>query len=290
MYDNSLLTTERAEATARLLRALGNPQRLRILCRLLHDGELSAGVLAQRLGLSASALSPHLARMRSESLVTQRREGRTLYYQVNQHLDVRLPALLENICHETDDGDPAMNHLARAAAVVGLAFASTADFTGDGAFWQTTAIHDAGRIHALPDAAYQPDPDATYKVVFAMTRASEDPAKVNPSLQRLARTVNLYVNAGVPLKHLKFVAVASGPATAMALDDAHYRKLYGVANPNLKVIGELRADGIDVAVCGQAVAEHDYHYDWVDDHVTVALSALTTITELQQKGYALMPL
>ena len=72
------------------------------------------------------------------------------------------------------------------------------------------------------------------------------------------------------------------------LDDADYRKQFGVANPNLKVIAELRQAGVDVAVCGQAVAEHGYPYEAIDKSVTLALSALTTITELQQKGYALM--
>jgi len=290
MLDDRLITTQRAEATARLLRALGNPQRLLILCRLLKAGETSAGDLARHMRLSASALSQHLARMREQSLIEQRRDGRTLYYRINERLDVRLPAVLESICDEPSTGDPSMNHLTRAAAVVGLAFASTVAFAGDATFWQTPTITDAGKIHALPQAAYQPDPGATYKVVFAMTRPSDDPARVNPSLQRVARTVNLYANAGVPLKHMKFVAVASGGATAMALDDAHYKKHYGVANPNLPVIRQLRADGIDVAVCGQAVAEHGYKYDAVSKDVTLALSALTTITELQQKGYALMPL
>lgn len=284
-----LLTTERAENTARLLRALGNPQRLLILCRLLKTGEASAGELATAMQLSASALSQHLARMREESLIEQRREGRTLYYRINEHLDVRLPALLDSICDDPAEGDTSMNRMTRAAAVVGLALASTLAVAGDG-FWQTPTITGAGKIHPLPHAAYQPDPDATYKVVFAMTRASDDPGKINPALQRVARTVNLYANAGVPLRHMKFVAIASGAATVMALDDAHYKKQYGMANPNLPVIRQLRADGIDVAVCGQAVAEHHYQYDWVSKDVTVALSALTTITELQQKGYALMPL
>lgn len=288
MLNESLLAIERAEDTARLLRALGNPQRLLILCHLLKVGEANAGELAQRMHLSASALSQHLARMREESLIEQRRDGRTLFYRINHQLDTRLPALLESICDEPE-GDPSMNRMTRAAAVVGLAFASTVALAGDG-FWQTPTITDAGKIHPLPHAAYQPDPDATYKVVFAMTRGSDDPGKISPALQRVARTVNLYADAGVPLKHMKFVAIASGAATAMALDDAHYKKQYGMANPNLPVIRQLRADGIDVAVCGQAVAEHHYQYDWVSKDVTVALSALTTITELQQKGYALMPL
>jgi len=145
-------------------------------------------------------------------------------------------------------------------------------------------------MHALPQAAYQPDRNASYKVVFSLTKASDKPGEVNPALDRVARTVNLYVSAGVPLGHLKFVAIAYGPATPIALNDEQYRKKYGVANPNLPVIAELRKAGVDVAVCGQAVAEHDFQYDWVDSHVTLALSALTTISELQQKGYALLPL
>jgi len=289
MENVAVATRRRAEDTARLLRALGNPQRLLILCRLFKTGEASAGDLARHFGLGASALSQHLARMRAEALVLQRREGRMLRYRINDELDARLPALLENICAPDFDEDDSMNHMTRAAAVVGLALASTMALAGDG-FWQTPAIHDAGRMHPLPQAAYQPDPDAIYKVVFSMTRSSDDPHRINPSLQRVARTVNLYADAGVPFKHMKFVAVASGAATLIALDDAHYEKRFGVANPNLPVIRQLRADGIDVAVCGQAIAEHDFQYDWVSKEVTLALSALTTITELQQKGYALMPL
>ncbi len=156
--------------------------------------------------------------------------------------------------------------------------------------WQTPTIHGAGRIHPMPRAAYQPDPAATYKVVFNLKQAGAKPADVSPSLEHVARAVNLYVNAGVPLDHLKFVAVASGAATPTVLSDAQYRKQYGVPNPNLAVIAQLREAGVDVAVCAQALAENGFRPDWVDSHVTVALSALTTVINLQQKGYALMPL
>lgn len=151
-------------------------------------------------------------------------------------------------------------------------------------------ITAAGHYHPLPHAAYQPDPAATYKVVFAMTRESEKPGQVNPALERVARTVNLYASAGVPLDHLKFVAVAYGKATPLVLDNAHYKAKFGVDNPNLPVIEQLRKAGVDVAVCGQAMAESNFPDDWAAKSVTLSLSALTTITELQQKGYALMPL
>lgn len=169
----------------------------------------------------------------------------------------------------------------------GLLAATSASDAG----WHAGVITAAGEIHAVPpDAVYIPNPAATYKVVFALTHASKDPAAVSPALERVARTVNLYAGAGVPLDHLKFVAIAYGPATALVLDDAHYRQLFHVDNPNLPVIRELARHGIKVVVCGQAVMEHHYRFEWVDHAVPVALSALTTITELQQQGYALMPL
>ncbi|MEW9571728.1 DsrE family protein [Rhodanobacter sp. Si-c] len=155
---------------------------------------------------------------------------------------------------------------------------------------QTPVVTAAGAFHPVPHAAFLPDRNATYKVVFAMTRASDKPDQVNPALERVARTVNLYAASGVPLDHLKFVAIAYGPATALVLDDAHYRAKFGVANPNLAAIAQLRKAGVTVAVCGQAVVENHFEDAWVAKDVEVALSALTTITELQQQGYALMPL
>jgi len=172
--------------------------------------------------------------------------------------------------------------------LLALGLFSTTVLAGDG-FWQTPTIVGAGKIHSMPQAAYQPDRQATYKVVFSLSHFGAKHTEVSSSLEHVARAVNLYVNAGVPLSHLKFVAIAAGPATPIVLNDAQYRKKYGVANPNLAVIAQLRKAGVDVAVCAQAVAEHDFQYDWIDSHVTVALSGLTTVIDLQQQGYALMP-
>jgi intracellular sulfur oxidation DsrE/DsrF family protein len=43
-------------------------------------------------------------------------------------------------------------------------------------------------------------------------------------------------------------------------------------------------------VCGQAMAEHHFRYEWLATDVTLALSAITAITVLENEGYALMPL
>ncbi|KFI21912.1 DsrE family protein [Nitrosococcus oceani] len=181
-----------------------------------------------------------------------------------------------------------MNNGTVIAIMFSFTFAGGAMAAGDSQ--QALAIQSAGQIYSVPQAAYQPDRKSTYKVVFDLTQAAVKPNQLSPALERVARTVNLYVNAGVPLQHLKFVAVAHGAATSIALDEAHYREQYGTANPNLPVIEELRKAGVDIAVCGQAVAEHHYAYEWIDSRVTLALSALTTIMDLQQQGYALMPL
>ena len=69
-----------AEAAA-LLRRLGNDQRLLILCHLA-EGELSVGALQQRLDLSQSALSQHLAKLRDGDLVRTRREGQVIHYSL----------------------------------------------------------------------------------------------------------------------------------------------------------------------------------------------------------------
>lgn len=82
----------RAADAANLLRSLANQQRLLILCHLVSEGELSVGALSERLSLSQSALSQHLARLRRDRLVTFRRESQTLHYRI---LDPKAELVLE---------------------------------------------------------------------------------------------------------------------------------------------------------------------------------------------------
>jgi ArsR family transcriptional regulator len=72
----------KAADVAQVLRALANEHRLMILCTLADEGECNVGALADAVGLSQSALSQHLARMRDEGLVAFRRESQTLWYRI----------------------------------------------------------------------------------------------------------------------------------------------------------------------------------------------------------------
>ena len=64
-----------------LLKAMSNEHRLLILCQLV-EGEKSVGELVRLVGLSQSALSQHLARLRRDSLVCTRRDAQTIFYKV----------------------------------------------------------------------------------------------------------------------------------------------------------------------------------------------------------------
>lgn len=80
---------------ARLMRSLANRQRLLILCALTR-GELSVGELNERVTLSQSALSQHLAVLRNEQLVSTRRESQTIYYSLTDGPAVRVLQLLHD--------------------------------------------------------------------------------------------------------------------------------------------------------------------------------------------------
>lgn len=86
-----------ATRAAALLRVVGNEHRLLVLCLLIEQGEASVGTLLERVSLSQSALSQHLARMRDEGLVTFRRDAQTLYYRIADPAAEKLVAALKDI-------------------------------------------------------------------------------------------------------------------------------------------------------------------------------------------------
>jgi len=89
--------TEQAAAAARMLKLIGNERRLLILCFLAAGGEMRAGDLIGITGLSQSALSQHLAKMRADGLVAFRRESQTLHYRISDPRAARILSALKDI-------------------------------------------------------------------------------------------------------------------------------------------------------------------------------------------------
>lgn len=85
-----------AGEAAGLLRALSNERRLMILCQL-GDREMSVGEMLPLVGLSQSALSQHLAKLRDEALVATRREGTTIFYRIAEPAVLKVIAVLAEI-------------------------------------------------------------------------------------------------------------------------------------------------------------------------------------------------
>lgn len=81
MLDPAAFETNAIEV-ADVLRALANERRLQILCVLMETGEATVGTLVARIGISQSALSQHLAKMRDEGILAFRRESQTLWYRI----------------------------------------------------------------------------------------------------------------------------------------------------------------------------------------------------------------
>lgn len=94
------------DAAVDVLRLLADRTRLAIL-GLLHDGELSVGVIADQLERPVPGVSQHLAKLRAGHLVATRRDGATVYYRLaNEHIDSLVLNVLQQAEHLRYDYPP----------------------------------------------------------------------------------------------------------------------------------------------------------------------------------------
>lgn len=95
-----------ADAACRLLKVLSNPDRLLLLCQL-SQAELRVGQLEEMVGVSQPTLSQQLAVLREEGLVSTRRDGKHIYYQIAsaQALAV-MNVLFEQFCGAAHERRP----------------------------------------------------------------------------------------------------------------------------------------------------------------------------------------
>ena len=98
-----LLDDERYMALAETFRALGDSSRAKILYSLVHQ-ELCVCDLAAVVGLSESAVSQHLRILRSLRLVKSRREGKMVFYSLDDaHIRILLDVCLDHVLHGSEE-------------------------------------------------------------------------------------------------------------------------------------------------------------------------------------------
>jgi len=92
-----------ADQACRLLKVMSNPDRLMILCQL-SQGEMRVGELEEALGIVQPTLSQQLTVLRDEALVSTRREGKNIYYQLSSPQALALMQVMYAQFCATDKG------------------------------------------------------------------------------------------------------------------------------------------------------------------------------------------
>lgn len=149
-------------------------------------------------------------------------------------------------------------------------------------------VKDFGAVYEVPFAIEKPNPDFKYKILVDVNTASEKPELVNENLEAVARVLNLHILGGVPEKNLQVVLVVHGAAAINLVNNAAYKQKFAVDNPNLPLITALGKAGVKVFVCGQTIFKRNIDYHQLAPEVTVALSAITTITNYSIKGFTVL--
>ena len=130
-----------------------------------------------------------------------------------------------------------------------------------------------------------PDPSLDYKIAFDINSMPQSPSDVNPAIKMVGALINAYESHGVSPSHLHITAVFHGPTIQVVLDDATYKARTGVErNPNVELLNQLKAHGVQMVVCGQSAMAQHYDFKSIA-HAKVNFSASVTFINLMTRGY-----
>ena len=132
-----------------------------------------------------------------------------------------------------------------------------------------------------------PDPHMDYKVVFADGQEAKSKSDINPMLPSIAQYLNTLGKYGVPAAHRHIVIMfhQRTPDIDIVMTNDAYRERYNRDNPNIAIIHALKEAGVDIRVCGQGLIGRKIDAKQVNPDVQIDLWAMTTLVNLQLKGY-----
>ncbi len=149
-------------------------------------------------------------------------------------------------------------------------------------------IKKYGTVTEVPFSQENPDPKMNYKVIIEVNTDNLKPETTHESLEKAAAVVNLHALGGIPANKLQLVVVVHGPAAQYVVNNEEYKKKFNTDNPNIPLFKELKEAGVKLFVCGQSLNKRGISKDAVSPEVLPALSAMTTLTTYELKGYALI--
>lgn len=149
-------------------------------------------------------------------------------------------------------------------------------------------IKKFGTVTEVPFSAENPDLSLNYKVVVEVSSDNPKPENVHEFFEKVGAVVNLHALGGVTAKKLHVIMVIHGPAAQYVVNNEEYQKKFHTDNPNIPLFKELEAAGVKIFVCGQSLNKRQVSPASVTPEVKPALSAITTLTTYQLKGYAFL--
>ena len=151
------------------------------------------------------------------------------------------------------------------------------------------AVPEAYGYIPIPGAALAPDPNSTYRMAFDARKGADKPGELAPAVNLAAAELNTLVASKIPSNHFRIAIVFHArEADDALLDNRHYRQKYGVDNPNLRPLAEMRNAGVALYVCGQQLRADGVDTKALSRDVAVAADGLVALTYLQNHGYAVL--
>jgi len=146
-------------------------------------------------------------------------------------------------------------------------------------------ITNYGQTFAIENQDIKTDTSAELKVIFDVSKSSEDKSKRNKYIETAARFLNMHTNEGMKPEQLKVAMTIHGGAWQDVLTNEAYKEKYGVDNPNLPLINALTKAGVDVIICGQTASFREMPKEIINPNVKMALSAMTALLQYQANDY-----
>lgn len=145
-----------------------------------------------------------------------------------------------------------------------------------------------GQTYKVDNPDFVTDLDTPFKVIFDVSSAPESADVKNKWIETVARFLNMHDHAGKPTSQMEVAMVLHGNASYGLLSNEHYQEKFGVDNPNIPLVEALLDAGVQVILCGQTMVHRDLGANRRIPNIQVALSAMTALIQLQQKGYILI--
>ncbi len=149
-------------------------------------------------------------------------------------------------------------------------------------------IKDFGKVWKVENPEFEVDVTKEYKVVFDIMNSPESHTEINKRIETAARFLNMHAQSGVPAENLKVVLVVHNKASKDLITNEAYQNRFKTDNPNAKLITSLMNAGTEIVFCGQSSLSRNFPKEDLIEGVQMALSAMTALIHLQDKGYQLI--